>query len=367
MKTKYFNLVLLFVVTCLTANAHPTDPDKFNGKYSKEKKITKEYTVNANALLKINNSYGNVDVISWEENKIVIEVTVKTNGNDEDKVIKKLNGIDVKFEASKDMVSARTEIEESSSSWWSSWTSGSNNVNMEINYKIKMPVTNHADLSNDYGGISLNKIKGQAKISCDYGHLDIGELLADDNVLSFDYTNNSNISYMKSGKISADYSSFTLEKADKVVLNADYTKSNFGSVKAIQYNCDYGSVRIDNAATITGSSDYLSVQLGKINGPLDINMDYGSLKIEELTAKASNVRINTEYAGVKIGYNAAYNFNFVIKLNYASLKGEDYFEITKRQIESSDKYYEGYYGSASSKNKVTVTSEYGGVSFYKVN
>ncbi|RXG15678.1 hypothetical protein DSM03_10289 [Leeuwenhoekiella aestuarii] len=367
MKINYYKTLLLFLVTSAVTFANGNDPDRFKGRYTKEKKITKEYNVNSDALLKINNSYGNVDVISWEQNKVVIEVIVKTNGNDEDKVMEKLNEIEVKFDASADMVSARTEIEEGRSSWWSSWTSSNNNVNMEINYKIKVPVTNKVDLSNDYGGISIDKIKGVAKISCDYGHLDLGELLADNNVLSFDYTNNSNITYMKSGKISADYSSFTLEKAENVVLNADYTKSNFGTVKNLKFSCDYGGVSLDAANNIEGSSDYLSVKLGKVSGNLDLNMDYGSLRIDELTANAGNVRINTEYAGVKVGYNAAYKFNFIIKLDYASLKGEEEFEITKRQIESSDKYYEGYYGSASAKNNLSINSEYGGVSFYKVN
>ena len=367
MKTTYYKLLFLFLLTPLFLMAHGKNTHELKGRYTKEKKISKTFTVNSDALLKINNSYGNVDVISWDQNKITIEVTVKTNGNDEEKVIKKLDEIDVKFEASSDMVSARTEIEENRSSWWSSWTSGNNNVNMEINYKIKVPITNRVDLSNDYGGISIDRIKGQAKISCDYGHLDLGELLADNNMLSFDYTNNSNIAYMKSGKIRADYSSFTLDKAEKIVLNADYTKSNFGTVNDLRYNCDYGSVTADNTGTIEGSSNYLSVKLGKLSGNVDLNMDYGSLRIDELTASAGNVRINTEYAGVKIGYNADYKFNFVIKLDYAGLKGEDDFEITKRIIETSDKYYEGYYGSPSAKNTLTISSEYGGVSFNKVN
>lgn len=367
MKTSYYKILFLFLLTAITTFANTTDPKKYNGRYSKEKKITKQYNVNSDALLKVNNSYGNVDVVTWEENRIVLEVTVKTNGNDEDKVIKKLNEIDVKFNADASMVSAYTEITDSNSSWWSSWISGSNNVNMEINYKIKMPVTNNADLTNDYGGISLNRLKGQAKISCDYGHLDIGELLGDNNILSFDYTNNSTIAYIRSGKINADYSSFTLEKADKIVLDADYTKSSFGAIKNLKYTCDYGSINARTVGTVTGNSDYLSVRLGKINGALDLNMDYGSLKIEELTANSENVRINTEYAGVKIGYNANTSFKFTIKLDYASLNGEDSFEFTKKQVETTDKYYEGYYGSSSSKNSLVINSEYGGVSFYKVN
>lgn len=162
-----------------------------------------------------------------------ITVVITTNGNDEEKVAKQLDEIDVSFDASPQMVSAETRIEKENRSWWSSWTSGnsSNNVNMEINYIVKVPVTNAVDLNNDYGGIYLNKIKGKASISCDYGHLELGELLAENNILSFDYTNNSTIGFMKSGKINADYSTFTLEKAETIELNADYTKSTFKALK----------------------------------------------------------------------------------------------------------------------------------------
>ncbi len=344
-----------------------TDPGSFKGRYTKEKKITKEYTVNADALLKINNSYGNVDLIAWDQNKVTIEVIVRTNGNDEEKVIKKLEEIDVSFEADASMVSARTKIKESSSSWWSSWINGNDNVKMEINYKIRVPLTNTIDISNDYGGISLDRLKGVAKISCDYGHMDLGELMADNNELRFDYTNNTRIAYMKSGKISADYSSFNLEKSQNVVLNADYTKSNFGEITKLLYNCDYGSIHIDDAGNIEGSSDYLGVEIGKASGNLSLNLDYGSVRIDELTAKAGNVRINTDYASVKVGYNSAYNFNFTIKLSYASLKGEDDLEFSRKQVESFSKYYEGYHGSKSASNNLSITSEYGGVSLYKIN
>lgn len=362
----YSKLILFLVLMPLVALAN-NDPDRFKGRYTKEKKITKEYAVNADALLKINNSYGNVDLIAWDQNRITIEVVVRTNGNDEEKVMEKLKDIDVSFEADASMVSARTKIKESNNSWWSSWMNGNDNVKMEINYKVKVPITNLVDISNDYGGISLDKLKGVAKLSCDYGHMDIGELMADNNELRFDYTNNTRIAYMKSGKISADYSSFTLEKSQNVILNADYTKSNFGEVSKLLYNCDYGSIDIDSGGNVEGSSDYLGVEIGKVTGNLNLNLDYGSVKIEELTSQASNVRINTDYASVKVGYAANLDFKFTIKLSYAGLKGGDDLEMTRKQEESFSKYYEGYYGKSNSKNNVTITSEYGGVALYKFN
>ncbi|TVZ50894.1 hypothetical protein [Dokdonia sp. Hel_I_53] len=335
-----------------------------NGKYTKEKKIKKEYSVNSDAKLLIKNSYGEVNMVSWSENRIVIEVHVKTNGNDEDRVKDKLDEIDVQFEASASFVSAKTTFDNNSSrSWWNSWKSS--NVNMEINYTIKLPVFAVIDISNDYGGITLDRIEGNAKISCDYGKITIGELLADNNYLNFDYTKNSTIGYMKSGRINADYSTFVLENGGNVDLNADYSKSEFGIIKDLNYNCDYGSVRTKESNNITGRGDYLSAKLGTVNGHLNINADYGSIRIDEMSPSAGDIVIQSDYTGINIGYDSAYSFTFNIKLEYAGLSGKDNLNIRKERKDSGDAYYEGYYKSSSSQNNININSDYGGVTLHK--
>ena len=80
-------LIMLFVPMMVLAN----NPDKFKGKHTKEKTITKEFSVNSDALLKINNSYGNLDIVTWNENRIVFEIKIITNGNNEEKVQKKFD------------------------------------------------------------------------------------------------------------------------------------------------------------------------------------------------------------------------------------------------------------------------------------
>jgi len=361
MKTKLILLLLAFPLFVM-ANNHP----KYKGRYTKEKKISKEYTVNPDARLKVDNSYGNVNVTSWDQNTIVIEVFVKTNGNDEDEVQEKLDEIDVDFSGDSSFVSAETRFSRSKSrSWWNSWKS--NNVNMEINYEIKVPITNDVDLSNDYGGISLNVLQGNAKISCDYGKITIGELLGDDNSLDFDYTKNSTIGYMKNGRIDADYSSFMLEKAGDINLNADYTKSEFGTIANLDYNCDYGSLYTNISNAIHGEGDYLTTRIGEVHGDLNLNADYGSIRIRELSNDAGNVSIQSDYTGIKIGYDSDYSFNFDISLEYSGLSGEDDFEITKKRIQSTDKYYEGFYGDSNSSNTININSEYGGVTFTRLN
>ncbi|WP_204345918.1 hypothetical protein [Psychroserpens algicola] len=352
---------LLFVFILIPSMALATG-HKMKGKHTKEKTITKEYQVNANATLKVDNSYGNINITTYEGSSISFEVYIKTNGDDLEKVQEKLDDITVEFNASNMMVSAKTIFSKNKSKSWWNWGKN-NNVNMEINYIIKMPITNNVDLNNDYGSIDLDKLEGRAEINCDYGKITTKELMADHNAISFDYTNNCYFEYIKSGSINADYSGYTVGKAKSLDINADYTKTEIEVAEDINYNCDYGSMKINNANNVVGNGDYLTLRLGTIYNNVNLKADYGSIKIEKMAATAGDIQIESDYNGITIGYDSGYKFNFDIDLEYASLRGADDFEFTKRRIESTDKYYQGYHGSSTSGNMIRIKSEYGSVTF----
>ncbi|MGB7784471.1 MAG: hypothetical protein WBL27_00070 [Salinimicrobium sp.] len=362
MKTTLYKLLfaLLLVPAISFAN------NGYKGKYTEQKKIKKEFKVGPQDLLKIDNSYGNIDITTWNENRVVIEVLIETNGNDEDKVKDRLKEIDVDFRQTGGMVSAETLLEKNHNggSWLSSLFGSSSNVNIKINYRVKAPATNSVDLSNDYGSINLDKLDGNAKISCDYGRLLIGELNGDNNYLSFDYTDNSNIGYMKRGKISADYSEFTIDEAGTLELSADYTESNIQKVENIKFSCDYGSLKIDKLKNMRGTGDYLGVKLGNVYGSLDLRMDYGSLSVEKVMAGLKQMDVNTDYTSIKIGYDKEAPFRFEVSTEYGGIKGLGKgFTVNKRIDSGSDNYYEGYYLSGNSGGTIKVESSYGSVTF----
>ncbi|MCH2489151.1 MAG: hypothetical protein MK211_03290 [Flavobacteriales bacterium] len=361
MKLLSKTLLLLFFVPGIVL-AHNGEP---KGKYTKEKKINKEYKVNANAGLRVDNSYGNIDIVTWNENRTVIEVTITTNGDDEEKVQQKLDEITVEFTANASLVTAKTIFDDTKNSW-KIWNSKKNSVSMSIHYRIKLPVTNTVDLDNDYGAINLNRLEGNAKINCDYGQLIIGELLADNNLLSFDYTQNSTIAYMKSGTIKADYSGFSLEKIDDLELAADYTDSKIGEVNNLNYNNDYGKIAIDKVGNLVGRGDYIPNRIGTVTGSLNLNTDYGSIVINKVASTANNVTIKSDYTAVKLGYEAGYSFDFIIKLSFANFKGGNDVTVTNSDKGYTSKNYQGYHNIRNSGNNLNINSSYGSVSLTKL-
>jgi len=361
---KILQLKYIFAIIWLVPVISLSNNDIPRGKYTKEKTIKKEYKVSLNALLEIENSYGNLNITSWNQDKVTIEVHIKTTGDNEDKVQRKLDGISIDFVANHNMVSATTIFNKDNNRWGWNWGNTSN-VNMQVNYTVKIPIKNSVNLSNDYGSIFLDRIDGHAKINCDYGRLEIGELHGRSNQLSFDYTSKSKIGYINSGKINADYSGFTIERAGNLEITADYTNAVVRKAEDLSYVCDYGKLEIMEAKNIKGNGDYINVQLGKVHGNVDIKSSYGSIKIDEMAQGAKNVHISTDYTGIKLGYSPHYHFDFEIETEYAGVNGKGDLEININREKSNENYYQGYYGSQNSGNLITINSEYGGISLIK--
>ncbi|RZN81025.1 MAG: hypothetical protein EVB11_10710 [Winogradskyella sp.] len=352
-------IVLLILPTLIFANV-TTLSDKVT---TRERVIQKSYKVDKNATLKVNNKFGNVDIITWDKNTIEFDILIRVSGNDEDKIEDRLERIDIDFSATNSLVSAITKIEKNKSNWWN-WGKKMN-LKLEINYVIKIPITNSIDINNDFGNVNVDTLKGVAKINCDHGNITTKELMADGNELNFDHTKNCYFEYIKSGKINADFSSYTVAKTKDLNISADHTSGHIETAENITYNCDFKSLKVDNVNNITGNADHLTLLIGTVYKNVSVKSDFGSVKIGKMASNAQNISIDAEHARIYLGYDSAYNFNFDINLEHASLKNTDNFNFTKRRLKSSDKYYSGSYGDNSSNNLVKISSEFGSVTFKK--
>ena len=55
--------ILLLIPSMMMAN-------NMDGKYTKTKTIKKEFNVNANATVDLDNKYGSIDIQTWDQNKV---------------------------------------------------------------------------------------------------------------------------------------------------------------------------------------------------------------------------------------------------------------------------------------------------------
>jgi len=353
MKKILYNIKLSLLFFLLTV---PSLVSAADGEIIKEKTISKVYLVNSDAGIDIRNKYGSVYVTTWDENKIGVEVNIKVHGKNENAVSKRINSINIEINPLINLVSARTIVEELSSS---------NNISLEINYTVKIPKgSGSIKLNNQYGSIIVDKIIGKTDIECKYGSITLGELSSNDNNIRIQYSDNSSIGYMKNGIVNAEYSKLKINKCGNLSYKSDYTDLTLKEVGNITYNSNYGFLNIASANNIEGNGDYLTLRFGAINNNFDINTEYSSIAISNITAKANNINIVSEFTNMEIKYDAEYSFKFEFNFEYSNLNASG-LNFQEKKESNNSSHYKGYYKSNSS-NRMNISSSYGNLKLIKI-
>lgn len=345
---KHYNILILFILIPFLGFSND---DTF---ISKEKNIKKTFIVNSNAGIDIENKYGNITVSTWDENKIDLDITIKVSGGNENWVNERLNSIDVDINALKSMVTAITNIGNSSLK-----SRGSSN-SFEINYVIKIPKNGTVKLNNKYGNITTLTLESTTDIACKYGKIILGKLNGDSNRIEIGYSQNSSIDYIKNGNIEARYSGIKINESGNLNLDANYTDVSLLEGQNIKCKGNYGSFKFQKINSLIGSSNYVTISVAEILNSLSVDATYSKINVESMSEKSKNVNINTGYTNISLGYDANYSFDFDINTRYGSIKNDSSLEVLVSEIKSNTKRISGY-NKKKGQNKVIINSSYGNV------
>jgi len=327
---------------------------------TEKRSINKSFPITADGKVSIDNSYGNVKLNNWDKNEVVIEVEIKVKANSQERAIEALEDIEINFAVSESAIDVTTVLPEDKKSWWNSWSFfGSNQLDYSINYLVQMPKTVQLNIDNDYGNIYLDETDGATQLNCVYGHIEIGRLNHKQNNIELAYAPNSEIDYVNTARIEADYSGLNIAEAEEIDYDADYSKSTFGRIAVLNFEADYGSLSLNEVNTLIGEADYLTIKVGNLNTKLDLSMDYGSVKVEHVEASTKLLKINADYSGVKLGADPAWDFSYEIKTEYAGFKSDFPLDHKKKIIEGTERYYEGKHLNGT--NQLNLNTEYGSI------
>jgi len=345
---KHYNILILFILIPFLGFSND---DTF---ISKEKNIKKTFIVNSNAGIDIENKYGNITVSTWDENKIDLDITIKVSGGNENWVNERLSSIDVDINALKSMVTAITNIGNSSLK-----SRGSSN-SFEINYVIKIPKNGTVKLNNKYGNITTLNLESTTDIACKYGKIILGKLNGDSNRIEIGYSQNSSIDYIKNGNIEARYSGIKINESGNLNVDANYTDVSLQEGQNIKCKGNYGSFKFQKINSLVGSSNYVTISIAEVLNNLNIDATYSKINVESMSEKSKNVNINTGYTNIALGYDANYSFDFDINTRYGSIKNDSSLEVLVSEIKSNTKRISGY-NKKKGQNKVIINSSYGNI------
>jgi hypothetical protein len=330
----------------------------FDAIFVKTKNIKKAYYVNSDAGINIDNSYGNVTLSTWDEDKIELDINIKVSGTNEAWVNQRINEIDVDINALKNLVSAKTILGNTN------YRAKGNNNSFEINYIIKIPKKGGVTIRNKYGSIFANDLWSTTDLYCKYGKIATGKLYGGKNTIQMEYCPGSTIEYINYGAITARYSGLRIDLFSRIDLLSDYTDVNILEGDLIKYSSKYGTLIIEKAKSVEGTANYMTLKFGEINDNFKLTAKYCEITIDNLSAKSNDLAINAGYSNMKIGYNNNFAFDFDINVRYANFKYENDLIFSDREETNYSKSFQGYFNKKG-LHKLTINSDYGNINLLK--
>lgn len=214
---KILALAALFIVPAIS---HATGNEDGS---EKKKVISKTYNVTASEKLKIENSFGEVVINTWDKNEFKVDIEIYSKATTDEKAQSILDQIKVNDSQSDNTVFFKTNIghisgnshndnddndgdddnDNGDNKKHSHNNHGNNNQEFHVNYVVYMPSSNPLQIDNQFGKTTVPNFQGLVNLTSKFGSLTTGNL---DNVQSIDVQfGKAEIGHIKNGKVNFQY------------------------------------------------------------------------------------------------------------------------------------------------------------------
>jgi Toastrack DUF4097 len=281
----------------------------FAQKESAEKSFQKEFEVNADAMLKVSNKHGSLEIENWEKNKVAVFVTIQTRAASNEKATKILNSIDVEVSGSKELVEVITSFDKHNCR---------GKCSIEVNIMIKMPKSLNVDLAMAYGKMFIQEIDGQAKLGVKYGAMSVDKL-NNENVKIFVKYSDASIDHVNKAEINVAYSNLSIDDAKVLKVQSSYGKVEIDDVYSLAIKSQYDELEIDKAGSVALDSKFTNVEIDKLDMELMVENAYGNVEVDYISAGFNQIKVKTSYGNVSLGIDENASYTLDAEAKYGSI------------------------------------------------
>lgn len=367
MKPAYKMIALLALALLAAPVTRASSP---KAEYTKT--IKREFPIDPNGLTQFITKYGKLDVKTWDQNKVKVDVTIRVQARNEEDAQKVFNQIRIDFTSSANLVKAETIVE--SSSGWDWW--GSSKSDFTIDYEVYLPKTVTLDVAHKYGDVFASNFAGRVMMNLKYGNLRMDELNNDLN-LDLSYGNatiagvrdaeaiisysNLTLAKVRDGKLTTKYSNVTIEEGHYITSESKYDTYRLGEISKLTNRASFGSVEIDRIEDLASFARYTDFKVVQISNSADLDLEYGGARLEKILKGFSEIRLNGRYTDFKVQVEEGANYQLEAAAKYAGILYPSSLKVTYEKEQPTYHEVTGHNGVANARSVIKVRLDYGGL------
>jgi hypothetical protein len=294
---------VLSLALCLWFSSAVAQKERKRYEHIKERNINKTYTAAGNSL-SIDNSFGNVEILTWSSNEIKVDIHIEASSDNADMAEKSFNSIAVTDEKKGNNISFKTNTKGNNNK-------GCNNCHntMSIDYTIHLPANVKLEVENSFGDITIPDYSGEVSLSSKFGNLTAGVL------------------------------------------------SNVKKVTA-----EFGTAKIKSMDNVNTVFKFSSIEIENLAGSNTLKFEFCNAAKINFSSNLSELKINESYSTVNLKPTVNLSASYTIRTSFGSLVNRSNVDINRTDKPDeygpdADKNFEGKSGSGAIK--IDIKSSFG--------
>lgn len=330
--------------------------------HEEKKSVKRSFAIDDKSYVEIENKYGNVEIINWDKDSVVFDVSIIVKSDDASDLDEMMDMIQVEFTSSTGFILAHTSWADEVSFFrqqiYKLGREFGSDERIEVHYKVYIPNHVPLEITNSFGDIFLGDYTGDLEVKIAHGDLRARKI---DKLKSLTASYGKvKISEVKTGRMDLSYvKSAEFDEVDDLYIKSTSSEIEIEKVNVIQLNSRHDEIVFDEVRDVSGFSTLSDFDIGLLIDRMDITSKMGEVRVREVGQKAQLINLegnNTDFqltfspffsSGFEVDVSDAKEFSFSEEIHIAEAKEGD------KQVN-----YSGWVG-ANSESKVRIKTKGG--------
>ncbi|MCB0547765.1 MAG: hypothetical protein KDD19_09255 [Phaeodactylibacter sp.] len=335
------------------------------------KVIKKEFALSKDGTLALNNKYGGVKVIGWDEPRARLEIRIVVRASEESSAQRVFDRIKIAFNESRDYVSAETEVAQQKREWWF-W--GEEEADYSISYKAYVPQHCKLIVENRHGDVNIDDMTGPVALKVRYGNFRASQFEMDADVLLehgmgvIESANRLKASLQQARlrvedarlvEIDSRYSRIWIENAEEVLSRSRYDTYDLETVGRFLNTGEFDNIEIQKAEEVDVTSTLTELYIERVNKSLQLNVDSSGVKVEAIGRYFNRVDITGNFTDFRLGIEPGTSFQMDAIADFAGIRYPRTMNITYERDAGTNHEVRGHVGPSKVARTIRARVNYG--------
>ena len=332
---------------------------------SDSKTLRKSFRAGSDAVLEVNNKYGDIHISHSPVDSITIRVEVTASSNTGEKLDAMMSDVEVSLTMAGETVRAQTSFTKGITPLFESLKGLTKNLinfdsRLKIDYFIECPPQTELRLTNSYGDVYIGDETPELTLRLSNGALDAAAV-REARLLELTFCK-ANIRSIGSGKITLSFSELRATETGKISLASTSSKAWIDRCGSIDLDSKRDNLSFGSAEVITGTSYFSDIIADKVTNEINMSVKYGNLSFGTIDKGFSLIDLRTTYADIDMAMDERAGYNLEIKHTnaFVSLPGINP-EPERTEISAQNKIFltKAVVGSGSDRSDIRIDATRG--------